>query len=102
VVVIFQQVFNRISGQAGNSPFAVVLSTLVIATLFNPLRRPIQAFIDRRFYRRRYNAEKTLQHLAGTLRDEVNLDQLNRHLINVVQETMEPESISLWLKPAKR
>ena len=102
VVVIFQQVFNRISGQAGNSPFAVVLSTLVIATLFNPLRRPIQAFIDRRFYRRRYNAEKTLKHLAEILRDEVNLDQLNRHLINVVQETMEPESISLWLKPAKR
>jgi hypothetical protein len=101
-VVIFQQIFNRISGEAGQSTLAIVLSTLAIAALFAPLRRRIQHSIDRRFFRRKYNAELILQAFTTSLRNEVDLEQLSGHLVNIVAETMQPSSVSLWLREAKK
>jgi hypothetical protein len=96
-VVLFQELFRMLTGQ--KSQLVVVASTLAIATLFNPLRRRIQGFIDRSFYRRKYDAVKTLETFSKKLREETDLNALSGNLIEVVEETMRPAHISLWLRP---
>ena len=97
-VIILQRLFSELTGQG--STLATILSTLLIAALFLPLRRRVQHWIDRRFYRRKYDAQKTLEQFATTARDETDLDRLTAELMRVIQETMEPASVSVWLKPA--
>jgi hypothetical protein len=99
-VVLLQGMFRALTGQ--ESQLAIVASTLLIAALFVPLRRRVQGFIDHSFYRRKYDAAKTLEAFSTRLREKTELDSLDTELLAVVRETVQPEHVSLWLRSTKK
>jgi len=96
-IVVLQRILNFVTGH--ESTLTIVASTLLIAALFTPLRHRTQSFIDRRFYRSKYDARKTLEVFSVRLRNETNLDALHDDLVDVVKETMQPTHVTLWLRP---
>lgn len=100
LVIGLQLILGDVAGKSAQSPLIIVGSTLLIAALFHPLRRRIQSVIDRRFYRRKYDAARTLAAFSASLRSEVDLNQLSEQLIEVVEETMQPTHVSLWVRPS--
>jgi len=98
LIIGLQSLVHLLTGTISEQPLVIVASTLAIAALFQPLRHRLQAIIDRRFYRRKYDAARTIAEFSATLRNEVDLNQLREHLLAVVQETMQPAHVSLWLR----
>jgi hypothetical protein len=99
LIFALQALVRVMTGTVAQQPLVIIASTLVIAALFHPLRRRIQSIIDRRFYRHKYDATKIVAAFSTTLRNEVDLDQLREQLLGVVEETMQPMHVSLWLRP---
>lgn len=99
-VALFQRLFSRIAGES--SSLAVVISTLTIAALFNPLRNRVQGSVDRAFYRQKYDAKKTLDRFGAQARNEIDIDGLETALLYAVQETVQPESVGLWIRPSEK